>query len=283
MPPKPKASALDTNKDGKISAAEASAGSAMLGGLGYGDAPSAVDSTKGAPLLPYQVSDPTTLEGLSFQDQSMLGKATSQYTGKPQGRVAARYYEKDTLKPLGWSPELRAQLQRSLYQIGLYGKDKVTLGSWGAADQAAFSELLSQSNVDGREWFEQLAFWKAHPPQDLLQKIAGTEPNKPTFHVSNPVDIRAAAAQADQSTMGGGNLPFVQGAPAAYQPTEIAAQQAVTADQAAGGGGTVTDQASAPEFFADKARREHPVEVGGYSYLKAFDQFANFIRGGSSA
>lgn len=276
----------DKNADGTISADEKQVYTAQGGNPSDLEAflaggPGA-SSGKGAPLLPYAIPtdlDPTTLK---FDNRSRNSDKNKRNEGRP-AQIGARYYEADTLTPLKWSEERRAELQRTLFGMGLYGDKQIRLGSWSKDDQAIFAELLTSANVNGRTMADELDEWKRVPPAELLAQLKSQAPAKPTLHVSNPVDIRAAAAQADQSTMGGGNLPFVQGAPAAYQPTEIAAQQAVTTDQAAGGGGTVTDQASAPEFFADKARREHPVEVGGYSYLKAFDQFANFIRGGSSA
>lgn len=280
MAPKPKkASALDTNSDGKISPAEANAGDSILGDLGIAAGPGAVAASRGAPLLPYQVSDPSALDGVTFQDNSLVGKAAAAATGKKQGRVGVRYYEQDTLTPLQWSPELRAQLQRSLYEIGLYGKDKVTLGSWGAADQAAFSELLSQANVDGREWFEQMAFWRAHPPQDLLSKIAGTQPKKPTFQVSNPIDIRTAAESVSQGLTGRVDRGFVDTSVGGYQQAEKAAQEATYNDQAAGGGGTTTAQPQMQNYLQDRIRREQPLQVDGYSFLNGFDTFLGMVGG----
>lgn len=267
---------LDKNGDGRISASEATAAETqsddeILAGLDLG-LPGATPS-RGAVLLPYDVSDPATLDTLDFENQS----ATRVLPGRE--RTKARYYEQDTLAPLRWSPEQRAQMQRAMHQIGLYGKRKVRLGSWGAADQAAFAELLVAANVEGRMWFEQLAEWKRRPPVELLEEMAGDTPKKPTIQVSNPLDVRAAAAAVDQELTGGGDIGFAQRQIGAYQAAESGAQMAVYGDQDAGGGGTVVDAPSVEQFMADKLRREKPIDVGAYSFLKSFNVFADMMNG----
>lgn len=274
----PKYSPLDTNKDGKISAQEAAAGGGGLSVDALGVAPIGPGNNRGAPLLPYKIptgSDPTQL---SFQDNSAVGQAVAAGTGQPLGRTPPRYYESDALAPIQWSPELRAQLQRSMYQIGLYGNDKVTLGSWGSEDQGAFAELLKQANVEGRAWFEQLAAWRAAPPVDLLDKIkAASGPPLHTMTVTNPIDIQAQARATSRQLLGKEDPNFVASSVDPVQQQEIAQQQAQMNDQAAGGGGVVATPAAPANVLEDKLRREQPLAVDGHSFVNQFSQFLHML------
>lgn len=264
MASKPKTSSLDTNHDGKISAQEAKAGGSsddILSGLGV--PPPSADASKGPPLFPYDVSDPSEVP--------LVPDAKS---GK---KIGPRYYEADTLGPLKWSPETRAALQDAMFRIGLYGDNKVTLGSWGADDQAALAELLSEANVEGRTWDQQLAFWKAHPPEALLAKLKSSAAKKPTIQLTNPLDIQNAARQESQNILGRVDRSAVAGAVPDYQAVEKQAQQAAIDDQAAGGGGVVAQPPSLDSYLSDRMRREHPIEADGYSFVNKFDTFRNLI------
>jgi hypothetical protein len=273
MAPKPKASELDKNKDGKISAEEAAGGSTDEFGDLFGDLPAPGTGGKGNPLWPYADSSGEATANLTVQDQgvsSMFGSG---------GRVGARYYEADTLAPLRWSPEERAKVQLALQKIGLYGKKKVRLGSWSADDQDVFASLLASANVEGREWYMQLASWTNNPPADLIDKANGAAEKQPTLRVSNPLDIQESAAKVQQNLTGGGDASFNTGAVSGYQASELAYQKNTMADQEAGGGGVVAQPPSMEAYLADKMRREHPIEVGGYAMLRGFDVLRNMIGG----
>lgn len=266
---------LDTNKDGRISETEAAAAEGdddLLGSLGLPPLDATL-SSKGSPLWPYEVGA-DTVTGLEVEN-----RATSRFFPGASKKVGARYYEADTLEPLRWSPEQRAQMQRSLWQIGLYGDKKVRLGSWSSDDQKAFAMLLTQANVDGREWFEQLAEWKRRPPTELLSTLAGEGKAKPTLQVSNPIDIRTAAEKVSEGLIGRRDRTFVEGAVPALQAQEIGAQRAEIAEAEAGGGGTITAAPGGEAFLADKLRREKPVEVDGYAFLGGFETFLDMIGG----
>lgn len=260
------------NADGTIDTSSLGDGgdefTSELGGI-FGTLPSA-GGTRGAPLWPYQLSPDIDQNALTVQDRSSDGVV------RGNKRTGPRYFEADTVAPLKWSPEQRAQLQRAMWKMGLYGKDKVRLGGWSAADQAVFGQLLGAANVDGRRWFEQLAYWKRFPPTELLDQM---KEKKPTLRVTNPIDIRASAENVSRGLTGRVDRGFVDAAPKAYQRQEVGAQQAAIGDQENGGGGTVTDAASTENFLADKLRREKPLEVDGYAFLGAFDSFLDMIGG----
>lgn len=274
---------LDKNKNGRIDPEERGASSDTASSFfemeGIPDI-GALPANRGAALLPYHVSDSSVLGGLTFEDQSIGGSVLQAAgVGGPQ-RVGVRYYEQDGLMPVSWTREERARLQRAMFNIGLYGNDKVQLGSWSARDQAVFAALLTYANVEGRIWQEQLAHWQRRPPTELLEQIAAAQPKKPTIRVTNPLDIRLAAGNVAADAVGGGVPDFVAAAAPGYQAQERLAQQGVVADQEMGGGGTVTDAPSMESYLLDKLRREKPIDVAGHSFVKAFDVFAQMMRGG---
>lgn len=266
---------LDTNRDGKISDAELAAAEGD-GSLtdGFGD-PSDFGgglSTRGAPLWP---GDNAAL-GVDLEVEN---RATSRLLPGGSERTKARYFDQDTLEPLRWSAEQRAQMQRALWQIGLYGDKKVRLGSWSADDQEAFKKLLTEANVSGREWFEQLAEWKRRPPLELLADMAGERKQKPTIQLTNPVDIRAAAESVSQKLIGRRDRAFVEASPKAIHKQETGAQRAAIGDAEAGGGGTLIAAPGGEAFLEDQLRREKPIEVDGYAFLGGFETFLDMIGG----
>lgn len=238
------------------------------------------NSSRGAPLLPYggEVPADFTVENQS-RGRSSFSPYMRQLQQNSPERVGIRYYEQDLLRPLAWSEEARADLQRKMYTIGLYGDSKVTLGVWTERDQAVYAELLQAANMSGRTATDQLNYWKIAPPVDLLDQIRGDQPKKPTLQVTNPLDIREAARGVSRGLTGREDRGFVEGSVTGYQGMETAAQQGMVADQEAGGGGTVTQAASMDAYLADKLRREQPLEVDGYAFVQAFDTFAQMIGG----
>lgn len=274
-----KASAVDANGDGQISDDLAAQGDAAgidifadLPAPGGGD-------TRGAPLWPFDANE-EALAGLTVENRSIVdsidagvrnAKSAGLAHARRPERVGARYFEADTLAPLRWSQEQRADLQRLMQQIGLYGDKKIRLGSWGAEDQAIFAEVLAASNVEGTRWVETLAGWRRNPPADLIDKIQGSQPKRPTIQVTNPVDIRQTALDTSRQMIGREADTFAQGLVGQYQGVEAAAQQAGIADQAAGGGGTVTDAPSLGNFAKEQLQRTAPAEVDAYKFLGNFN------------
>lgn len=275
----PAAPLTDANGDGRLSddaLARAEAGDEDL--AAYGAPPVIGDDSRGAALWPYAASD-ETLAGLTVQNQSR-GDNWHYRPGRPpkNTRVGARYFEADTLSPLRWSAEDRANLQRVMHGLGMYGDKKVKLGSWTATDQAAFAEVLAYSNISGTRWHETLAGWKQTGlPPELQEEVKSSQPARPTIQVTNPIDIRNAAQTVSQQLTGAVDRSFVEGSVAPYQGMETAAQQGVYGDQEGGGGGTVTQAPSMGAFMEDKLRREKPLEVDGYQFLGQFEQFLSML------
>lgn len=250
--------------------------------LGGGPEASA-ESTRGAPLWPYDTSGmtPEEIGGITVADTSPMSAYGRRHRG-PGGdqnqRVGARYYSNDSLMPLRWSPEKRAELQKLMHGLGLYGDAKVKLGTWAGRDQDVFTAVLEYSNVGGTRWYETLAGWKkVGLPPELEQKLKDSQPKRPTIQVTNPVDIRAAAQDVSVNLTGTRDDAFAQGAVGSYQSMEAGAQNAAYADQEGGGGGTVTQAPSLGAFAEDKLRREQPLEVDGYSFLGQFQNFLSMM------
>lgn len=272
---------LDTNRDGVLSPSEQTLGSQPAttstdsGGIGSDLGIPALGSagSDGAPLLPYKTTSDFDQTQLTFQNNSQL---TPDDLNHPGQMIPARYHEADALAPLKWSPELRAQLQTAFYNIGLYGNDKVTLGSWGANDQGAFAELLKTSNVNGLTWYEQLANWKARPPQDLLQKIKGATA-KPLVHLTNPDDIRSVARTVSQNLLGQDDPNFVASSVAAVNANESGYQQSQVDAAAAGGGQAVIDPGNPQNVLSEKLRREQPLKVDGNTFVNKFQSFLGML------
>lgn len=280
---------LDADGDGAITAAdlEAAGGSGAFGEDIFGDIPfPGQGTTRGAPLWPYDVSGLSddelggiTVDNKSFTD-SLLQTIHKQITGQdlPIGRVNARYYAKDALAPLRWSAEQRADLQRLMHGLGLYGDKQIRLGTWTAQDQDVFTAVLEYSNVGGTRWAETLSGWrKAGLPPELADKIKQAQPKRPTIQVTNPMDIRQAAVDVSRELTGEVDRGFAEGSVGGYQGQEIAAQQGVYGDQEAGGGGTVTAAPSMGAYLEDKLRRENPIEVDGYQFLGQFQNFLSMM------
>lgn len=236
------------------------------------------ESTRGAPLLPFSTSpgEEVLIPNADYQPSGMLGRLY------PAPKAPPRYYEADLNRPLNWSKEKKADLQRDLMRLGLYGDAKTELGFWSAADQAAYRYLLTYANGTGRTATDTLTMWLRHgvPPiiKDQIDVAAGGAKQKPAITLTAPADIRAAAGAIAQQVTGGGDVGFLDEAVGAYQAHESATQGAANAVAEAGGGGSVTNTTSAGNFLADKLRREQPLEVNGQSFHRVFDQFLGTLR-----
>lgn len=290
--------AQDINGDGTVSPDEIVAAAGGGDGDLLGGFPTGTDS-RGAPLWPYKGSE-EQLAGLQVQeggkDAQVKASMAARYAKMTdaqleamgldpeavrgyQGKIGARYYEQDTLEPLKWSAEQRADLQRVMYSIGVYGTSKVKLGSWSAKDQAVYAELLSAANVEGLTWHEMLARWKAHPPEDLLEQIAADGPKRPAIEVTNALDIQQAAKSTAQDLTGGGiGAEFIESAVSPYQGMEAAYQNSAYDMGQAGTGGTVQRPPSVDAYVEDRLRREHPIEVDGHQFLTQFQSFLGMLR-----
>lgn len=282
------AAAADANQDGKITVDELDTNSddeitedELL--ASFGDPGAVEEDTRGEPLWPYAGGG---TEGLTVKDQSKA-VPTSQERNDPRednprntnfgGQIGARYYEKDALQPLRWSPERVAELQRTMQEIGLYGDKKVRLGSWGAADQDALAAVMADSNTKGLTWQETLVRWKREPPVDLIESIKGEQPSQPTIRVTNPLDIRQASEAVSQSLTGAVDRQFAQGMVGGYQGAEIGAQQAVITDQDMGGGGVEADAPSVQAYAENQLRLQKPLEVDGYQFMSQFETFLDML------
>lgn len=281
------------------SAAESGELEGLLGDIG---GPGSVD-TRGAPLWRYETSDPEQLAGLTVKDQSRSavdirddegrlvrsgidqGERDSR-RGRPWlktatgSRTGARYFEQDTLEPLKWSAEQRADLQRVLSKIGLYGKDaKIRLGSWTARDQAVYAEVLASANEEGLTWLELLNKWKRTPPEDILAEINGGSGSgsgeRPPLVIqrTNPIDVQETARDVSRALIGREDRGFIGATPGGYNQIEVETQTAAyNATDPEGSGGTVTDAPSVTAYAADQLRRTKPTEVNSYATLGAFNE-----------
>ena len=274
-----RARTADLDRDGTVDEAEAAIavgeGNDVMPGsiediIASGPGASATD--RGAPLLPGGLGG---LAGGDFTVENRSHRWGSFETGTE--RVGPRYHEADILEPMKWSEERRANLQREMLALGLYGDRRVRLGTWTEADQILYGELLTAANVEGRTWYDQLKQWKRVPPVDLLDKVNGGGIQKQTIQITNPVDIRAAGEQVSRSLIGRVDRGFAESAVSGYQAQEIAGQGAVSADQQAGGGGTVTREPSLEAYLQDRMRREQPLEVDGHSFVKTFESFIDML------
>jgi hypothetical protein len=225
---------------------------------------------RGVPLLPEGLPD----EGFATQNQSFeWGKPTLPQTG-------VRYFDTDLLEPYKWSREDRAEVQRILQKIGLYGDDTVNLGSWGPKDIAVYAELLMNANIEGRTWRDQLQQWTIQPPQDILDALKPEPVQKPTIQVSNPADIAAGVQDTAAGLLGTG-IPTADAEAIApqYQQLEAQSQRAVYRDQDQGGGGTVQAPPSVATFAENKIREQRPLEVDTYSFMNQFNEFLKMLGG----
>ena len=282
-------------KDGKTPSEAIS-----IAGIDLGDIPTTAVDTRGAALLPYDASDSAVLSDLGIKNESdtRFGLAKSERDsgltgpGKPMidhslaggystGKfvAGARYFEQDTLEPIKWTPERRADLQLLMHQIGLYGDAKTTLGRWDVQDQQTFAELLTQANVSGLTWVEQLAEWRRHPPLALLDKIkagGGGSAGPQSVTVTSPTDILKTGQDVSQSVLGRVDAGIVNATVSPYQSLERGA--GTDAVNAAGTEGSVlTAPPSVSAFVEDKIRREHPIEADGYSFLGQFQSFMQML------
>lgn len=259
------AAALD---DGKITEDELA--SLIEGGPG-----AAPEDTRGAPLWPFE-GPAETLAELTVKEHSRSEIDQGERDGRRgrpwegNTRVGARYYEQDTLEPLKWSAEQRADLQRVLQGIGLYGEDKIRLGSWSSKDQAIYAELLASANVEGLTWAEMLQKWKRNPPADLLDEIKKNGPAPLVVHHTDARDLEQTAKEVSRQKIGRVDRGFANSVAGPYQAIETQTQTA--AYNAAETGGTVTDAPSASAFAADRLDRTNGVEVDSYSTLGAFNE-----------
>lgn len=273
----------DVNSDGTVSATEQALGipedelSSLIAG-GPGEA----GDTRGAPLWRYE-GTPEMLDTLEVENKSWYDKSVQRakrgWAAGSQEKTGARYYQQDTLGPLKWSPEQRADLQRVLHGIGLYGDAKVKLGSWTARDQAVYAELLASANEEGLTWYEMLTQWKRHPPEDLLAELeeSGAVSKRPPIQVSNPLDIMAAAKGVSLNLTGEVDRGFVEGTVRPYQGVETAAQNAAYDAGEAGSGATIAAPPSVDAFADDKLRRENPIEVDGYQFVNQFQSLMSML------
>lgn len=268
----------DKNRDGKVTKAEAEVerverdSDAAVASTPdeferyFGEGPQAAQD-RGLPLLPFEGTIP---EDFSVENRSktnwLLETAKNRGAGDASSagkdRVGIRYFDTDTLVPLKWSEERRAELQRALYDLGLYGNEKIRLGVWGARDQAAFAEILQAANVEGRTWADQLTHWQRVPPLDLIEEISGSMGRtRPTIRLTNPVDIRRSARDTAARSMGFSDPEFTASAVADYQAMERAEQQRIINDQEAGGGGEVANAPSLDAYMQERFERERPVQT----------------------
>lgn len=272
---------LDSDGDGTITEEEATSaafGDDIFAGLPVpGEA-----STRGAPLWPFDTSglSDSEIAAITVEDRDPMAAYGRRYRTDIKGpvRIGARYYAADALAPLRWSAERRADLQRLMHGLGLYGDKKIRLGTWTATDQDVFTAVLEWSNVEGVRWQETLAGWKkVGLPPELAEAIESSQPKKPTIQVTNPIDIRQAAQDVSRELTGTRDDAFAMGAVGGFQAQETAAQSAVFADQEGGGGGTVTQAPSMGAFLEDKLRREQPIEVDGYQFVGQFQNFLSML------
>lgn len=272
----------DVNSDGQIDAADAALQVGAGGDDGYGAPPTAGGDGRGAPLWPFGLEGLSEEEaaGLTVRDRSTTGQhmEDSRFGNlRIDRQTSARYYAADTLQPLRWSQERRADLQRVLQSIGLYGDQTIRLGMWTELDQSVFKELLGNANAEGLTWHELLVKWKREPPEDILAKINGEQPAKPTIEVSSPADIAAVGRATTRAMIGRDDPTFAQGLVPSYQAAEAAAQQAVVADQDAGGGGTVVDAPNLQNFAEQRLEETNPVEVDSYATLSNFNEMLRML------
>lgn len=281
----PAAAITDANGDGSlvddIAAAASAEGNDDLAAM-LAAGPGAAADDGDAPLWPYDLGGISAagVQGLTVENKSRTFNSANPFdrSGRIGSRIGARYFARDALTPLSWSAESRADLQRVMHSLGIYGDKKVRLGGWTAADQDAFTAVLEFSNVGGTRWQDTLAGWKqAGIPPELQDRIKSNQPAKPTVQVTNPIDIRSAAQTVSQQLTGAVDRGFVEGSVAPYQGLETAAQRGVYGDQEAGGGGTVTQAPSMGAYMEDKLRREKPLEVDGYQFLGQFEQFLSML------
>lgn len=292
------AGTADLDGDGTITADEQTVADAAGGdNIDLGDMPTGAGDTRGAPLWPYQGS-PEQLAGLQVKeggkDATVKASMAARYSKMTDaqltamgldpeavrgyhGKIGARYYEQDTLEPLKWSAEQRADLQRVMYSVGVYGNAKVKLGSWSAKDQAVYAELLSAANVEGLTWHEMLARWKAHPPEDLLEQINSEGPKRPAISVTNALDIQQTAQGVSQSLTGEVDPGFSASTVSPYQGMEAAYQNSAYDMGQAGTGGTVQQAPSVGAYVEDRLRRENPIEVDGYQFLTQFQSLLGML------
>jgi hypothetical protein len=263
-------------RDVALTAALAEAGIALpdLKGFAQGG------GERGEALWPFptQGMTPEEIAAITVQNKSRRKGAVNGVVPDAQGRVGARYLASSTIVPLKWSQERRADLQRVMHGLGLYGDEKVTLGSWDEKDTDAFATILQYSNVEGLSYIETLAGWRQTGiPAELQAKIKSGAPKRPTIQVTSPLDIRKAAQETSRELIGRVDTGFAEGVVKPYQAAEAGAQGAVYGNQEAGGGGTVTQEASLGAFAEDKLRREKPLEVDGYQFLNQFQGFLSMI------
>jgi hypothetical protein len=232
----------DIDNDGTITPEEAEA-SVMAADAGVpldeflagGPGALAAANPRGAALWPYEgdpeqlaelrVDNNTRVENLSRgpnlgPPEKPMSDTQRMYLERTQGMMdqqgprttKARYYERDGLLPLRWSEEQRADLQRLMQNLGLYGESKTRLGTWGAGDQSVFSEVLAQANVAGVTWLELLSGWNRNGlPEDLKAKLDADKPKRPTIQLTNPLDIQQGARDVSQSLIGEVDRNFVDG------------------------------------------------------------------------
>lgn len=286
--PSPKdPSAYDTDRSGDLSAGEI-AGAVSEGVVG--DELAALlegeiggDTSRGAPLWPYEVS-PEIAEGIKVTNQQPMSKyirrgvagdARHKNMVEDDREIGARYFEKNTLDPLRWSAEARADLQRLMHQIGLYGDSKTTLGSWSSIDQKVYAEVLAHANVEGMGWLPLLQKWKREPPEALLDQInGGAGGGRAPIQVTNPLDIQQAAKATSQDLIGAVDRGFVESVVPGYQSVEVGAGNAyANADD----GAAVVAPPSVAAFAEDKLRRDNPIEVDGYQFLNQFQSFMQML------
>lgn len=266
---------IDATSDGDVSDDELEA---ILG-----EGPGAATDTRGAPLWRYEGSPESlatlVVDNKSWQDKSVQNAKRGGFGKADQKKTGARYYEQDTLGPLRWSPEQRADLQRVLHGIGIYGDAKIKLGSWTAKDQAAYAELLASANEEGLTWHEMLAQWKRHPPEDILAELkdSGAVSKRPTIQVTNPLDIMQTAKDVSRNLTGEVDRGFVEGTVGPYQGAETASQNAAYSVGEAGNGGTVASPPSVEAFADDRLRRTDPIEVDGYQFLGQFQSLMSML------
>lgn len=278
------APARDVNNDGRIDAGDITA--SATGGtideyLGGFPAESG-GSGRGAPLWPFDTSmlTPEESAALTVESTGTIGPSGMPWQ-KSGGRTPPLYFEADLVAPVRWSAERRADLQRLMHELGLYGDQKIRLGSWTSADQKAFATVLEQSNMGGTRYVETLARWRKNGlPEDIAAALADEKaqgPKRPTIQVANPLDIRQTAEAVSQRLTGEVDRGFAQSTVGPYQSADAAAQGAVYNDQDAGGGGRTTQAPSIEAFAEDRLRREKPIEVDGYQFLGQFQNFLSMI------
>lgn len=179
--------------------------------------------------------------------------------------------------PMQLSQETRAELQLTLKQMGLIGKN-VTIqpGAWDDASASAFKQVLSYANGLGVPWGTAL--------QDMLdnqQQYAGINGGGggggalPSVHLTSPDDIAAVIREGAKTIYGSGNVDQAQvdKIVAGYHSQEAAASA----------GGTVTDPENLQNFVTDQLKAADPQKADARKVIGGLQQVHALLSGSGGA